>query len=65
MPGMDKSLPRIIMILVCLLWGFGSAEGARVKITGRSLEYVGDSLVFLSYSNMITFSEKEIASCVV
>jgi len=65
MPGMDKSLPRTMMLLVCLLWGSGSAQGARVKITGRSLEYAGDSLAFLSYSNMITFSEKEIASCVV
>ncbi len=54
-----------MMLLMCLLWGSGHADGATVKITGRSPEYAGDSLIFLSYTNMITFSEKEMASCVV
>ncbi len=62
---MNKTLPGIIVFLACLLWGYGHADGATVKITGRSVDYAGDSLVFFSYSNMITFSEKEIASCVV
>jgi hypothetical protein len=54
-----------MMLLICLSGGPGRANGATVKITGVSLEYAGDSLVFSSYLNMITFSEKEIASCVV
>jgi len=62
---MNKTLPGIIVFLACLLWGYGHADGATVKITGRSVDYAGDSLVFFSYSNMITFSEKEIASCLV
>jgi peroxiredoxin len=62
---MDKRLPSIMMLLICLSGGPGRANGATVKITGVSLEYAGDSLVFSSYLNMITFSEKEIASCVV
>jgi peroxiredoxin len=61
---MYKTLPRIMLLLTCLLWGPGPANGATVKITGKSAEYAGDSLVFFSYSNMITFSEKDIASCV-
>jgi len=56
---------RTILILTCLLWGFGQADGATVKITGKSVDYAGDSLAFFSYSNMITFSEQEITSCVV
>jgi peroxiredoxin len=54
-----------MLLIICLLWGYGSANGATVRITGRSVEYAGDSIVFLSYSNMITFSEKEITSCIV
>ncbi len=61
---MYNNLPRIMMFLTCLLCGLGHVQGATVKITGRSPDYAGDSLVFFSYSNMITFSEKEIASCV-
>ena len=64
-PCMYKTLPRIMVILTCLLWGYGHADGANVKITGRSVDYAGDSLAFFSYSNMITFNEKEIASCLV
>ena len=36
-----------------------------MKITGRSPAYAGDSIIFLSYANMITFSEKEMATCIV
>jgi peroxiredoxin len=54
-----------MLFLACLLWGLGHAQGATVKITGRSPDYAGDSIVFFSYSNMITFNEKEIASCIV
>ena len=36
-----------------------------MKITGTSQAYAGDSIVFLSYTNMITFSEKELATCIV
>jgi peroxiredoxin len=62
---MYKTLTRIILLLICLLSGYGHAVGAIVTITGKSIDYAGDSLVFFSYSNMITFSEKEIASCLV
>ena len=65
MQGMYKSLPNIILLLACLLGGTPDADCATVKITGRSPEYAGDSLVLHGYSNMITFSEKEIASCIV
>lgn len=62
---MFKLLRVILLLLICQLWGMGPAPGAPVSITGKSLEYAGDSLVFHAYSNMITFGEKEIASCVV
>ncbi len=62
---MNKLLPRIILLLSCLLWGIGTTSAATAKITGISTEYAGDSLVFFSYSNMITFNEKEIAFCTV
>jgi len=53
------------VILTCLLWGYGHAQGATVKITGRSPDYAGDSIAFSSYSNMITFNEQEMATCLV
>lgn len=62
---MPKILTRIFFILSCLFWGYGQADGTTVKITGKSPDYAGDSLAFYSYSNMITFSEKEIVSCIV
>jgi len=62
---MNKPLTRFILALTCLLCGMGHAQGARVRITGRSPDYAGDSLKFFGYSNMITFSEKELTSCIV
>jgi len=62
---MYKSTTRIFVILFCLLFGYGQTQGATVIITGKSPDYAGDSLAFFSYSNMITFNEKEMASCLV
>ncbi len=62
---MYKITPRIFVILICLLGGYGHAQGATVIITGRSPDYASDSITFFSYSNMITFNEKEMASCLV
>ena len=50
--------------MVALCWGILSAEGETVRITGRSTEYAGDSLVFRKYANMITFGERELAACI-
>jgi peroxiredoxin len=62
---MYKGLPGIMVLLVCLIWGHVRADAAEVRITGRSPDHAGDSLVFFSYSNMVSFSEKRIASCLV
>ncbi len=62
---MYKTLSRILLSYHACFGGTDIADGATVKITGKSPDYAGDSLVFYSYSNMITFNEKEIASCIV
>ncbi len=62
---MYKNTIRIFVILTCLLCGYGHARGATVIITGRSPGYAGDSITFFRYSNMITFNENEMASCLV
>ncbi len=56
---------RILMLLAFLFSGWAQAGGETVKITGRSVDYAGDSMVFMSYTNMITFNEKEMARCIV
>jgi peroxiredoxin len=61
---MNKNTTGILLCLVCLLCTGYSTRGATVRITGRSADYAGDSLVFHGYDNMITFNEKELASCV-
>jgi peroxiredoxin len=64
LPGMNNTNRGFILCLVALCWGIWTAKGETVRITGRSIEYAGDSLVVYGYTNMITFGEKEMAACV-
>ena len=61
---MNKTATGTLLCLAGFLWNACCAQGATVRITGRSADYAGDSLVFHGYANMITFNEKELASCV-
>jgi len=62
---MNKIPKPAFLVLVCLLCGTGPADAATAKITGRSEDHAGDSITFFSYTNMITFGEEKVASCVV
>lgn len=60
-----KKIPKpAFVVLICLLCGTGQVNAATAKITGRAVDYAGDSIVFFSYTNMITFGEEKVASCV-
>ncbi len=42
-----------------------SLQATEVSITGRAADYSGETLVFYSYSNMISFTQEEEGSCMV
>lgn len=63
---MNKRIPPsllLISILInCALFG---AETPYAILKGKKADYAGDTLVFLGYSNMISFHEEELGRCVV
>lgn len=55
----------VLAITLMITAGSLYAGDNNVTITGNNEEYAGDTLVFLSYSNMVSFAEKELGRCAV
>jgi len=57
---------RYILILFLFLFITPvHSKAVQTVIQGKALSYAGEKLVFLTYSDMISFSEKAVASCTV
>lgn len=60
-----RSLLSLLLLAVLTFTIPLRAEESFVIIKGRHTDYSGDTLVFLSYSNMVSFSEEEVGRCAV
>lgn len=63
---MNKPSPLSLLVLAVLIFtGSLQAEESSVIIKGRHPDYAGDTIVFLIYSNMVSFTEQETGTCAV
>jgi peroxiredoxin len=61
-------IKSFLVSVLCFLLVFPTllqAEDTHIVLKGRSADYSGDTLVFMAYSNMISFSEEELGQCAV
>jgi peroxiredoxin len=63
---MNRPIFRTILLPVLLaVAGSLAAADTMTILKGRNPGYAGDTLVFLSYSNMVSFTEREVGRCAV
>lgn len=62
---MNRTIPQFFSLLVISFCTFSALHAGEISIQGNSREYSGETLTFYSYSNMISFTEKELGSCLV
>ncbi len=61
-----SSFPIKYIFLTLVMFGFGSrANSETTRISGNAPSYAGEKITFRSYSNMISFREIELGTCVV
>lgn len=67
-PNTSKMHKHTRLLLVAFLWitcQIVRAGDSRALIKGKAADYAGDTLTFLAYSNMISFSEEVLGHCAV
>ena len=62
---LNKIYPILLSLLLFALTSEISAGTSETVFQGKAVSYAGEKLVFLSYSDMISFREIEVASCIV
>jgi len=62
---MNRAVPRYFFLLIISFSILPALHAADISIRGKSMEYSGETLTFYSYSNMVSFAEKELESCVI
>ncbi len=60
-----RNLIASLLFLLPVLSQSLTASDAPTILKGRNPEYAGDTLVFLGYSNMVSFTEEEMGKCTV
>ncbi|MFC2112782.1 peroxiredoxin family protein [Bacteroidota bacterium] len=60
-----RSVFPFLLLLILVSQQALTAEDPVTILKGTKIDYAGDTLIFLTYSNMISFSEKEIGKCAV
>ncbi|MBL7110739.1 MAG: redoxin domain-containing protein [Bacteroidales bacterium] len=62
----NSSFQLKYLFLTVLLIGFGSrATAETTKLSGNAPSYAGEEIIFYSYSNMISFREIQLGTCIV
>ncbi len=61
----NKTCPILIGLLLFTLNAEISAGASEGVFQGKAVSYSGEKLVFLTYADMISFRETEVASCIV
>lgn len=60
---MNKALKRFFTFFGLLVSISAYLQAIPVSLSGKASDYSGETLVFYSYSNMVSFTEKEMGSC--
>jgi hypothetical protein len=62
---LNRSFFSFLLLLLIVENGSLQATDHTTVLKGRHTDYAGDTITFLTYSNMLSFSEEEICSCAV
>ena len=60
---MNSPLPRLLILSFVSVFTSSAVEAGEIAIRGNSKDYSGETLTFYSYSNMVSFAEKEMGNC--
>ncbi len=62
---MTKSFLVLVLLFLIAFPSALRAEDSHILLKGKSVDYSGDTIIFMGYSNMLSFSEEELGRCAV